>query len=313
MKKIAIKIGSALLVICLLCAAVSCGASSKEEDSLAIMNQSAAQTGSAGAGGASREEIVKDLSENGSDAITETEYAPKIIKTAELSCETKSFDAAITSLEKLVAELGGYVQESGVTGRGYGATDKHTRSAEYTFRIPAESLDSFLASTGQLLNITSTTTSSEDVSADYYDIESRLAVLESERTLLQQMLSQTNDVSKMVTIEDRLYDVIYEIESYQTMLRVYDGRVAYSTVTLHLYEVADYTTMVGTKDSFGARIGKAFREGWSDFAQWIQDVCVAIVASLPALLLFALLATGGILIGRKVYRRRKAKKNNEEN
>lgn len=310
MKRFGLKMIAMMAALLLLVGMVSC-AKSEASDSVAMNAQgTVAQTGAAGMNAmADKSEIALDMEEGGiAEEKADADYAPKIIKTAELHCETKGFEDANGKLEALVSSLGGYVQESSVTGKGIGATEKQSRQAKYIFRIPAERLDAFLQSTGEILNVTSTTTASEDVSAEYYDIEARLEVLESERQLLQQMLSQTNDVSKMVTIENRLYDVIYEIESYETMLRVYDGKVAYSTVTLHLAEVVDYTAVVRAEDSFGQRVGKAFREGWQDFGRWAQDFLVGLVAALPVLLLLGALMTGGIFLGRALHRRRLRRK-----
>ena len=57
-------------------------------------------------------------------------------------------------------------------------------------RIPADKLDAFLTETGELLNVTSSNSNAEDISGKYYDIQARISVLETERQLVEKMLSE---------------------------------------------------------------------------------------------------------------------------
>ena len=61
----------------------------------------------------------------------------KLIKTVDMSLETKEFDALISGITGKVAELGGYVEASEVSNSGYYYGDTR-RNAWMTLRIPAE-------------------------------------------------------------------------------------------------------------------------------------------------------------------------------
>ena len=123
------------------------------------------------------------------------------------------------------------------------------------------------------------------------------------------MLKQSDDVSYLLAIKDRLYNVIEEIESYKTQLRVYDNKVSYSTVTLTLDEVITYTQVPSPRETFGARIGRAFRESWQNFADGFQRFTVNLVSAIPTLLVLAAIGGGATAILLPRIRRAKQKKN----
>jgi hypothetical protein len=102
------------------------------------------------------------------------EYQTKIIRTVTQRAQTKAFDAAIAGIEALVTQHGGYVESSYVHGIGYNNTGRGSRSAEYTIRIPAEKLDVFLTEAGGLYAVTYNNSSVSNVTAQYYDIVTRL-------------------------------------------------------------------------------------------------------------------------------------------
>lgn len=231
----------------------------------------------------------------------------KIIKTYELNAETKEFDATVAALEALVEQYGGYVESNSVTNRNYNS--KMSRYASYKFRIPAENAEAFVGSIGNTLNVTRQNSNAEDVSESYYSIEATLEELLIERDSLLNMMASLDtqkDYNFWLTIQTRLSEVRQQIARYQAQLNNYDSRVEYSTVSLYINEVVDYTP--AEEESFGTRIGKAFRDGWTDFCEFSVDFAVWFVGALPFLVLFAILLVVICIISRRVRAKRKAKK-----
>jgi hypothetical protein len=212
------------------------------------------------------------------------QYAPKIIKTATLSAETKDFSSAVSEIEAKVKTLGGYIESCNIQNMNYSYSGStySTRNASYVLRIPADKLDTFLSEAGELLNVTSSSTNAEDVSGEYYDIEARINVLETERELVEKMLSEAKDINTMIDLERRLYDIIYEIESYKTAIKVYDSKIAYSTVSLNVREVADLTDL-NVDDSFGGRLKRAVKESWKNTVEFAADFIIFLIYAAPFL------------------------------
>ena len=230
----------------------------------------------------------------------------KIIKRVNVVSETKSFDSTLSAIEVEVAALGGYVQSSNVYGRIY---EKYSdRRATFTLRIPAENLDSFMNTVGSLVNITNKTTNVDDITETYTDIESRLNALKVEEARLLELLSKGESLPDLLTIEQRLSEVRYEIESYTARIRGYDTLIAFSTVNIEIAEVVDYTPEPKKDPTFGDRIGEAFSESWEDFAEGCKDFAVWFVYSLPSILVLVVILFVFVFIIAGVSRRRKRRK-----
>ena len=231
----------------------------------------------------------------------------KIIKTYDLNAETKEFDTTIQGLDALVAEFGGYVESNSISNRNYNS--KMARYASYKFRIPADKAEEFVNSIGNTLNVTRQNSNAQDVSESYYSIEATLKELQTERdSLLNMMASLDNqkDYNFWLTIQTRLSEVRQQIARYQAQLNNYDSRVEYSTVSLSINEVVEYTP--DKEESFGARIGRAFSEGWTSFCEFVEDFTIWFAAALPFLVLLAIVLVPVVLIIRKSRAKKKAKK-----
>ncbi len=238
----------------------------------------------------------------------------KIIRTVDMSCESMAYDNAITTIMTALAAHNGYVETSSFSG---GQLTRSTaeggtsRRAEYTLRIPAEKLDAFLESlrTDGNIHITSQSMNSSEITGSYYDTQTRIETLTAEKNALSAMLegfTDYSDISAMLEVQQRLYDVIEEMEALQTQLNLYDSQVAYSTVHLSLREVIEYTET--EKLSFGDRIGNAFVDSWTGFGRGCQNFAVVFVRIFPTLLVLGAIAVGVILIIKWSIKRSNAKK-----
>ena len=229
--------------------------------------------------------------------VTELNPNGKIIRNVVLRGETKDFDTALETLKNRIAENGGYVEKSDVTGgESIGSNRKSSRNAVYTIRIPAEKLDNFLEKTEDMLNIISSSESTTDVTLEYYDIEARMKTLEAKKAALEKMLEQAETLSDIRTLQDDLYQVIGEIESYRSRLNVIDSKVNYSTVELTITEVIEYTEVQVEEPSFGERISTTFVKSWTGFGEFCQDFAVFLVGAMPVLVVFALMGLGVFLL-----------------
>ncbi len=235
-----------------------------------------------------------------------TEHNPngKIIRNVVLRGETKDFDTALETLKNRIAENGGYVEKSSVTGgESISSTKRSSRNAVYTIRIPAEKLDNFLEKTEDMLNIISSSETTTDVTLEYYDIEARMKTLEAKKAALEKMLEQAETLSDIRTLQDDLYEVIGEIESYRSRLNVIDSKVSYSTVELTITEVIEYTEVKVEEPTFWERISTTFLKTWAGFWEFCQDFMVFLVGAMPVFFVFALIGLGVFLIVYLIKRR----------
>ena len=240
-------------------------------------------------------------------------YKEKIIKNVSISAQTKEYEKSLDGILAALEQYGGYEESVSSSGKSYYSSDYYTRTARMTLRVPSENLDKFLGEVGNLINVTSQSSSQSNVTSQYYDTKARIEVLEAERVAYEEMLKLAKEVSEVLEIKDRLYKTIEEIEANKTQLNIYDNKVSFSTVTITLDEVREYVEVPTTKITFGERISKAFKESWKDFANGCQNFAVWFVGAIPTLIVLAVIFGGAVIIlVTAIKKSQKNKKNNNE-
>ncbi|RKM56018.1 DUF4349 domain-containing protein [Butyrivibrio sp. CB08] len=233
--------------------------------------------------------------ENGGETVADT--SRKLITTVNLTAETEDLTVTMTNVEKKVSELGGYIESSNIyNGASYSGYSS-SRSADLTVRIPAKNLDAFVDSIEGSNNITRKSVNVEDITLSYVDTQSKKNALKTEETRLLEILKSAETVEDLVTIEDKLADVRYQLESIESQLRSYDNLVDYSTVYLSIEEVARFTPV--EKENAFSRMGKGFMENLSDVGEAIVEFFVWVVSHLPSIILFVLVIVVIIVIIKK--------------
>ena len=247
----------------------------------------------------------------GETAADTTALTEKIIYSASLSAETTEFDAAIAAVESMIAESGGYIESSNISGdtryNDDGTTSVVNRYASYTVAVPSEKFEDFLSQSGAIGNVTSLNRSAENITSRYTDTEARIASLKVQEERLLAMMEGTGDLESLIALEERLSEVTYEIESYQRDLNNWDRRVAYSTVSIDLWEVSVYTPTVPVTRTFGEKLGDAFSDGWKSFVRGLQGLILVLAELLPNLVLLAVIVLAVVFGIRAIRKRRIAK------
>lgn len=286
---------TALLALALaLCLLAGCGSAAAGDASPNGTGGAATQDTSTPS--AMEEQSLFDSSLAASDGKLQPESARKIIYNAELELESKAFDDARAALLDEAARVGGYIQSSNAGG----SAEKGTRWANYTLRIPADRYTAFLQAAEGAANLVRKSEDTQDVTAQYVDVQARLDSLNAQHARLLELMTQAEKLEDILAIQNQLTEVEYQLDSYTAQLRTYDDLVDYSTVTVYLSEVQALTVV---PTGFGSRVSNAFRASWADFAAWWQDFAVGFVYALPALLVAAVLAAAAVPAVRAVRRR----------
>ena len=227
----------------------------------------------------------------------------KIVYTASMRMESTRFDDARAALLAAVEDCGGYLESTDQSG----SAKEGSRWVYYTVRVPAGQYTAFLEQAGQAGSVLNLNESAQDITMEYVDVQARLESLQNKKTRLEALADKAETTADLLEIENQLTEVQYQLESYTRQMKVMDNQVDYCTVDISLREVA---TLTPTGVSFGERIADAFTGGWTAFAAFVQDAVVAIVYSLPLLLMLGILAAVlvPVLRRRRQSKRRKADK-----
>lgn len=233
----------------------------------------------------------------------------KIIYSANATIETTDFDAAVEKLEAMIASYGGFVESSSVSGNNYYQSSHgyaSSRSADYRIRIPSASFAAVMGSLSELGNVPYSNTYTENITSQYYDVQARLnACLTQEQSLLD-MMAKADTVSDLLEIQEQLSDVRYRIESLQSTLTNWDRQVSYSTISLSLQEVTEYTPEA--KLSFGQQLSLALSRGVKGLGEFFRDLLLWLLEAMPALILLAVVVVLVVLLVRRIRRKHAAKR-----
>lgn len=232
----------------------------------------------------------------GSGALTPQD-SRKIIYNATLWLETKQFDQASADLLEAASQAGAYVQSS----ESSGSAEQGNRSVYYTLRVPAENYSEFLNAAAQAANLIRRSESSQDVTAEYVDLEARLASLEQQRQRLDELAAQAESLEDLLAIESQRSEVQYQIESYTGQMNVLQDQISYSTVDVYLDEVTELTPQ---STSFISRVGSAFRGSWNGFVSVVQELVIGLIYLLPFLVVAAVVIVAVVLLARRAAKKR---------
>ena len=241
--------------------------------------------------------------ESGIEVTTPTTTNRKLIRNISLEVETQDFLTLISTVTHRVKALGGYIEDSNVyNGSNY--SGEVQRYATMTLRIPSAQADTFLTEVADQSNITQQNENVNDVTLDYVDLDSHKRVLQAELDNMMEMLEATNDIDDMITIENRISNLRYQIESMESQLRTYDNKVDYTTVKLHVTEVQELTEIVEPEPEPDPTTWDRIADGFSDNLNRVittfTDLLVWFLSNLPSLLVWAIIIFIGVKIAKKV-------------
>lgn len=130
----------------------------------------------------------------------------KIIKYVNLNVETQDFDNLINTLKDEITRLGGYDERTEISGNKYNSRNNN-RYAYIVARIPKDRLDEFVDIVNDNGNVVNESSSSENVTLEYVDTQSRKKSLEIEQERLFSLLEKTETLDDIVTLESRLSSI----------------------------------------------------------------------------------------------------------
>ena len=240
------------------------------------------------------EEDMMFDSGNISDSMTSTTrpYGDdvKLILRADLRLETVDFDDAVEKLNKLVSDCGGYYEQSDVDMGSY-YSDGY-RYGRYTVRVPKDKYDTFLNSVGEVCHVTSRNESAEDVGLQYYDIESRIRLLEIKQERLMKLLEQASTMEDIITLENALSDIQYQLESNNIQKNRYDSLIDYSTISIRLEQVQRLSGQPLEQQGFFSQLGSSFVRGFQNTLDGFSDILLSLAYNVIPLSIFALILFG---------------------
>lgn len=224
----------------------------------------------------------------------------KLIRTVDMRVETEEYDTLLANVTERIYALGGYVENSDIGINDY---LQESRYAKIKARIPKEHADSFIDDVAEHSNVISKSENIEDVTLQYVDIESHKKALEAEQERLLELMEQAESIEDIISIEGRLSEVRYQIESFTSQMRTYDNQVDYTTITISVEEVQTLTPV--TEPGTWERISTGFMRSLHNVGKGIKNFLIEFVIAIPYLLVFAVIIIVVVLIMTKSAEKRR--------
>lgn len=178
----------------------------------------------------------------GQDASTIAAEDWLVIRNAGVRLKVEDVDAAVEKLRAITADASGTISDLQVSTDDdspvyrYDATgtlgDGAALAAYATVRVPATSLDDFLASVTGLGETLRQSASESDVTQEHVDLSARLKNLQAEEERLREFFDSAKSTTDMLAIEAELARVRGDIESMQAQIAYLERQAAMATVVV---------------------------------------------------------------------------------
>lgn len=206
----------------------------------------------------------------------------KIIRNASLEIEAS--DAAA-----LYGQLGAFGNESG----GYEFSYNISNHEEYSvinavFKIPPEKLNAFVNFAGENGKVINSSLSSEDITDNYFDMQTRLETKRKSLERYYELLKSADTIDGIIQLQKTIDSITLEIESYEGKLKLWNNLVDMATVEIYIRQYNDPITIrkeinwnTLTLNDMGYLIKRGFVSLVNIIVSFLQWVFIAVLVSSP--------------------------------
>lgn len=226
------KVSIALVIFTLLLTACSAAANNKRSLVPGVQTMESGQ-----APAAPQPEMPSLTSAKGAYALDQTAASVDrlVIKNATLSISVNDPLKSMDTISHMAESLGGFV----VTADMYQQTlsnGSKVPQVSMTIRVPAEKLDEALVTIKKETDqpIISENESSQDVTAEYTDLNSRLVNLQAAEKQLQEIMASATKTEDVLSVYSQLVSVREQIELIKGQMKYYEQSAALSSISVQL-------------------------------------------------------------------------------
>ncbi len=241
-------------------------------------------------------DIADSIADSATDESSSATADRKIIKTAQVSIKTKNYDTLMSEIKQKIEQYGGYVEQS----QEYNYDSVSNRNAYMYIKIPADKLEQFIEELEAIGTVVSKVIESDDITDSYIDVESRINALETEEKTLLAILEKAENLTDVIELQNRLSAVRSDLESMKAKKQHYDGKIAYSGISLDINEVE---RVVEGDDTFFGEVKERLMNNLYDLGDFLRELTISLIASLPYIAIVGVIAAVVIIIIKKSRKR----------
>jgi len=218
-----------------------------------------------------------------------TGIGPKLTRSASLDLQVKDIAAAAARVRSIAIGLQAQVLSEQIGRGGPGSPGPLQSQADplngfgtLTLSVPAGQLETALDQLA-IGTVLQRTTSSQDVTSEYVDTESRLRTMRASVERVRALMAQAKDLGQVVALESEMSRREADLESLESQFAVLKTSVERSTLVVSLSTPGNRPVAI---NGFVAGL----RSGWDAFTTSASGLFTAIGAVLPFAVFFALVA-----------------------
>jgi hypothetical protein len=236
--------------------------------------QPTAEATSAASEGASAAPAAGESEQSGQEILpSAASLDRKIVSTAILTVEADAVSARYQDVATIAAGAGGYVSDSSFGREG----DQETASV--TVRVPVESYQDVLRQLRGMGNVVGESSSANDVTEEFTDLEARLRNLRATETQYLEFLGQAQNLEETLMMQDRINQVRGEIEQVQGRMLLLEQTTALATITVHLQPPPVVAEVVPPEEPKGERsLAASAEEAFDASVEFLEDAARVVIS-----------------------------------
>jgi len=283
-----------VVIVAILAAAAACGgvASSStgggESNPMALRASGGAHT-NAGQPAKSNGQPAQPAQAGGTTNPTGTDtvpvlQGPPVIRQAQLAITVSSgsFDSKLASVRSLVESEQGYIAG---TDAQSSPVDSQIRTGVINFMVPAANFDATIDLLSKVGQVQSEHITGTDVSAQYVDLNARLANAQAQRDAMLALLARATSINDIISVQTQVGQITGQIEQLEGQIKYLDQNTAFSSIAVTITE-AGAPVQPAQSDSWG--FATALSEAAHNFVTTINYVVAGLGAIGPFLVLLGL-------------------------
>jgi hypothetical protein len=153
-----------------------------------------------------------------------------IIRTADMAIVAADTEETLDSIAEMANNSGGWVVGSNV----FQSSDT-SKTGYIEIRVPSEGFQSVLdAIAGLAVEVTNVSTSGQDVTEEFVDLDARLGNLEATAARLRTFLDESQTVEEALAVNNELSRVEGEIEAIKGRMQYLQQSATFSSITVNV-------------------------------------------------------------------------------
>ena len=238
----------------------------------------------------------------------------KLVYNCDLSIQTLNYNDTISNIKDKINQYNGIIESEREYDSDYDwyyedyYKSSGSLSNDLTVRIPSKNYHEFLLSLEGDGKIISKESSVENISREYYDVQTVIDSLKIQESRLMDMMNSANTIDDMIAVEKRLTEVQTQLNQYKTQLSLMDNDVNYSTVNINVQEVVEYSKTPAKTNTFFDRLKNTIVDTWHFFWNMLEWLLFLAIRLIP----ISIIVIPVVILIKSIYKKKKENKNSNE-